>query len=171
MGYFQFKRHYWSHFYLSEYYWRELSQNAGEGGVSTNERLTVVSVFHVLVGWGKAAYCHWDINVVEQDFWRSCNLKKIPGIFNKGWSWPPYRPKLSLLDYFLWGYVMDCCYATRLATLAELKTKIIRIFKEIDVAMLELVIHNFLTRSESYWNGRLAHWKCPALSFHSCCIL
>ncbi len=30
----------------------------------------------------------------------------------------------------------------------ELKTEIIRIFEEIDVTMLELVIHNFLTLLE-----------------------
>ncbi len=40
------------------------------------------------------------------------------------------------------------CYAIKPATLVVLKTEIIRIFKETDVAMLQLIIHNFLTHLE-----------------------
>ncbi len=59
-----------------------------------------------------------------------------PKIFNKGWSWPLYSPDLSPLDYFLWGSVKDCYHTTKPATLAELKTEIIRTFEEIDIAIL-----------------------------------
>ncbi len=55
-------------------------------------------------------------------------------------------PDLSLPDYFLSGYVKNHCYATRPATLGELKTEIICIFVDNDVAMLQLVIRNLLMR-------------------------
>ncbi len=47
----------------------------------------------------------------------------------------------------------------RPATSAELKTEVIRIFEEMAVAMLLLVIHNFLTHSEKVIEMDCRHIK------------
>ncbi len=59
----------------------------------------------------------------------------------------------------------DRCYTTRPATLVELKTEINRIFEESDVAMLELVIRNFLTRLEKVIQMDAGHISCIKFSF------
>ncbi len=64
-------------------------------------------------------------------------------------------------------------YATRPATLVEFKIEIIRTFEKIDVAMLEFVIHNFLTRLEKVIKidgVEGAYRKCPVLSFYLCIL-
>jgi hypothetical protein len=39
-------------------------------------------------------------------------------------AWPPWSPVITLLDFFLWGYVKDKVYATKVAGVEDLKTQI-----------------------------------------------
>ncbi len=65
-----------------------------------------------------------------------------------GWSWPPYSPDLSPLDYFLWGYVKDQCYANRRTTISALRKNITHIFDLLleDPGIFSLVTQNFQRR-------------------------
>jgi hypothetical protein len=37
-------------------------------------------------------------------------------------AWPPQSPDVTPLDFFLWGYVKDKVYATKVTGFADLKT-------------------------------------------------
>jgi hypothetical protein len=39
-------------------------------------------------------------------------------------AWPPRSPDLTLLDFFLWGYIKDLVYQTKVQDVAELRRRI-----------------------------------------------
>jgi hypothetical protein len=39
-------------------------------------------------------------------------------------AWPPHSPDITLLDFFLWGYVKDKVYVTKVTGVEGLKTQI-----------------------------------------------
>lgn len=51
--------------------------------------------------------------------------------------WPPRSPDLSILDFFIWGYIKNNIYKEMPRTIAELKTKITRFSNAIPVVMLQ----------------------------------
>ncbi len=68
----------------------------------------------------------------------------------RGWSWLPYSPDLSPLDYFLWNYVKDRCYANRPTTISALRKNITDIFDSLreDSGIFSMVTRNFRRRLE-----------------------
>ncbi|GFT73399.1 DUF4817 domain-containing protein [Trichonephila clavipes] len=57
-------------------------------------------------------------------------------------NWPPRSCDLTLLDYFLWGYVKSLVYADKPQTLDHLEDNIRRVIADIRPQMLEKVIEN-----------------------------
>jgi hypothetical protein len=51
-------------------------------------------------------------------------------------AWPPRSPDTTPLDFFLWGYVKDKVYATKVTGLEDLKTRIRDIITTINRGML-----------------------------------
>ena len=52
-------------------------------------------------------------------------------------SWPPRSPHITPLNFFLWGYVKDIWYRTKVQDLADLKQRISNAIDTIDEAMLQ----------------------------------
>ncbi|GFV56586.1 putative DD41D transposase [Trichonephila clavipes] len=61
-------------------------------------------------------------------------------------NWPPRSCDLTLLDYFLWGYVKSLVYADEPQTLDHLEDNIRRVIADIRPQMLEKVIENWTSR-------------------------
>jgi hypothetical protein len=61
--------------------------------------------------------------------------------------WPPRSPDLSVCDFFLWGYLKNRVYTTRVRTLDELKQRIQDEIRGIPAEMLQRALWNL--------NGRL----------------
>ncbi|GFW99815.1 uncharacterized protein TNCV_3420441 [Trichonephila clavipes] len=61
-------------------------------------------------------------------------------------NWPPRSCDLTLLDYFLWGYVKSLVYADKPQTLDHLEDSIRRVIADIRPQMLEKVIENWTSR-------------------------
>ncbi|GFX72401.1 uncharacterized protein TNCV_1253551 [Trichonephila clavipes] len=58
-------------------------------------------------------------------------------------NWPPRSCDLTLLDYFLWGYVKLLVYADKTQTLDHLEDNIRRVIANVRPQMLEKVIENW----------------------------
>ncbi|GFX81084.1 uncharacterized protein TNCV_1910771 [Trichonephila clavipes] len=63
-------------------------------------------------------------------------------------NWPPRSCDLTLLDYFLLGYVKSSVYADKPQTLDHLEDNIRRVIADIRPQMLEKVIENWTSRSD-----------------------
>ncbi|GFX39678.1 uncharacterized protein TNCV_2104221 [Trichonephila clavipes] len=61
-------------------------------------------------------------------------------------NWPPRSCDLTLLDYFLWGYVKSLVYADKPQTLDHLEDNIRRVIADIRPQMLEKVIENWTSK-------------------------
>ncbi|GFW08537.1 DUF4817 domain-containing protein [Trichonephila clavipes] len=61
-------------------------------------------------------------------------------------NWPPRSCDLTLLDYFLRGYVKSLVYADKPQTLDHLEDNIRRVIADIRPQMLEKVIENWTSR-------------------------
>ncbi|GFT74166.1 transposase [Trichonephila clavipes] len=61
-------------------------------------------------------------------------------------NWPPRSCDLTLLDYFLRGYVKSLVYADKPQTLDHLENNIRRVIADIRPQMLEKVIENWTSR-------------------------
>ncbi|GFU55083.1 transposable element Tc3 transposase [Trichonephila clavipes] len=61
-------------------------------------------------------------------------------------NWPPRSCDLTLLDYFLWGYVKSSVYADKPQTLDHLEDNIRRVIADIRPQMLGKVIKNWTSR-------------------------
>ncbi|GFW58681.1 transposable element Tc3 transposase [Trichonephila clavipes] len=61
-------------------------------------------------------------------------------------NWTPRSCDLTLLDYFLWGYVQSLVYADKPQTLDHLEDNIRRVIADIRPQMLEKVIENWTSR-------------------------
>jgi len=51
--------------------------------------------------------------------------------------WPPRSPDITPLDFFLWGYVKDIVYRTKIRDINDLKQRITDAIATIDEAMLQ----------------------------------
>jgi hypothetical protein len=51
-------------------------------------------------------------------------------------AWPPQSPVITPLDFFLWGYVKDKVYATKVTGVEDLKTRIRDVITTISRGML-----------------------------------
>jgi len=51
--------------------------------------------------------------------------------------WPPRSPGITLLDFFLWGYVKDKVFSTPVPDITNLKARITDAFATITKDMLE----------------------------------
>jgi hypothetical protein len=51
-------------------------------------------------------------------------------------AWPPRSPDITPLDSFLWGYVKDKVYATKVTVVEDLKTRIRDVITTINRGML-----------------------------------
>jgi len=60
--------------------------------------------------------------------------------------WPPRSPDLSVCDFFLWGYLKNKVYTTRLRTLDELKQRIQDEIHSIPAEMLQRSMRNLNSR-------------------------
>ncbi|GFU60785.1 piggyBac transposable element-derived protein 4 [Trichonephila clavipes] len=69
-------------------------------------------------------------------------------------NWPPRSCDLTLLDYFLWGYVKSLIYADKPQTLGHLEDNIRCVIADIRRQMLEKVIENW-TSSLDYIRASL----------------
>jgi len=52
-------------------------------------------------------------------------------------TWPPRSPDITLLDFFLWGYVKDKVFSTPVPDITNLKARITDVFATITEDMLE----------------------------------
>jgi len=64
-------------------------------------------------------------------------------------NWPPRSCDITVLDFFLWGYVKSKVYMDKPATIEALEANITRVIDQIPLEMLERVIEN--------WNFRMDH--------------
>ena len=69
-------------------------------------------------------------------------------------NWPSRFPDLSVLDFFLWGYLKEKVFSTRKETFAELQTSIHDEIAEIPRDMLANVMDSFLSRLDSCEENR-----------------
>ncbi len=60
--------------------------------------------------------------------------------------WPPHSPHLSLLDFFLRGYLKNCVYMTTPLNLEELKGNIAQEMENVDQKTLKPVFLNLVKR-------------------------
>ncbi len=68
-------------------------------------------------------------------------------IFKNGYyCWPPQSLDLNACDYFLWGYLKQRVYATKVASLEELKVRIQTEIVGIQKSMLKKVFESFEKR-------------------------
>ena len=77
---------------------------------------------------------HWSLNV------RQFLDEKFPGRWvgrDGPIPWPPRSPDLTPLDFFLWGFVKDQVYRTKVTDLQDLKTRIRNAFELVTVELLE----------------------------------
>ncbi|GBM93998.1 hypothetical protein AVEN_219767-1 [Araneus ventricosus] len=51
-------------------------------------------------------------------------------------AWPPRSPDLTQLDFFLWGYVKDKVFASKITDITQLKTRIIEVIENTSQSML-----------------------------------
>ena len=51
--------------------------------------------------------------------------------------WPPRSPDTTPLDFFLWGYVKDIVYPTKVRDMTDLRQRISNAIAAIDEAMLQ----------------------------------
>ena len=56
---------------------------------------------------------------------------------NRPENWPPRSCDLTLLDYFLWGYVKSLVYVDKPQSIDALEANITRVIKSIPADMLE----------------------------------
>ena len=64
------------------------------------------------------------------------------------YAWTPHSPDLSLLDFYLWGFLKDRAYKPSPTTLKELNANIRREIKGINNETCIPVIDNFKTRCD-----------------------
>ncbi|GFU70542.1 uncharacterized protein TNCV_2511981 [Trichonephila clavipes] len=72
-------------------------------------------------------------------------------------NWPPRSCDLTMLDYFLWGYVKTFIYADKPQTLDHLEDNIRRVIADIRPQMLEKVIENWTSRLDYIRASRGSH--------------
>ncbi|GFW60728.1 DUF4817 domain-containing protein [Trichonephila clavipes] len=72
-------------------------------------------------------------------------------------NWPPRSCDLTLLDYFLWGYVKSLVYADKPQTLDHLEDNIRRLIADRRPQMLEKVIENWTSRLDYIRASRGSH--------------
>ncbi|GFW83799.1 uncharacterized protein TNCV_669121 [Trichonephila clavipes] len=72
-------------------------------------------------------------------------------------NWPPRSCDLTLLDYFLWGYVKSLVYADKPQTLDHLEDNIRCFIADIRPQMLEKVIENWTSRLDYIRASRGRH--------------
>ncbi|GFX38263.1 putative LOC100569746 [Trichonephila clavipes] len=82
-------------------------------------------------------------------------------------NWPPRSCDLTLLDYFLWGYVKSLVYADKPQTLVHLEDNIRRVIADIRPQMLEKVIENWTSRLDYIRASRGSHM--PEILFKMQC--
>ena len=51
--------------------------------------------------------------------------------------WPPRSPDITPLDFFLWGYVKNIVYLTKVRDMTDLRQRISNAIAAIDEAMLQ----------------------------------
>lgn len=72
-------------------------------------------------------------------------------------NWPPRSCDLTLLDFFLWGFLKSKVYANNPQTIAELKAAIRRHIDEIRPHICHHVIQNFVKRADTCRRGLGGH--------------
>ncbi|GFT51468.1 transposable element Tcb1 transposase [Trichonephila clavipes] len=72
-------------------------------------------------------------------------------------NWPPRSCDLTLVNYFLWGYVKSLVYADKPQTLHHLEDNIRRVIADIRPQMLEKVIENWTSRFDYIRGIRGSH--------------
>lgn len=72
-------------------------------------------------------------------------------------NWPLRSCDLTLLDFFLWGYVKSQVYANKPATIADLENNVIRVIGEIEANLCARVIQNWTSRMTACKRSRGGH--------------
>ena len=68
------------------------------------------------------------------------------GLGSQTQEWPPRSPDLTLLDFFLWGYVKEKVYKTEPTTIENMQQRIRNVFRSITPTVLNRVRNNFQNR-------------------------
>ncbi|GFW39312.1 putative DD41D transposase [Trichonephila clavipes] len=89
------------------------------------------------------AICHTARATIDlsKDTFGDCLISRFGPV-----NWPPRSCDLTLLDYFLWGYVKSLVYADKPQTLDHFEDNIHCVIADIRPQMLEKVIENWTSR-------------------------
>lgn len=71
--------------------------------------------------------------------------------------WPGRSCDLTPLDFFLWGFLKEKVYANNPRTVSKLKHEIRRVIDEIEPALCQNVIENFVKRINVCRQSRGGH--------------
>ena len=77
-------------------------------------------------------------------------------------EWPARSPDLSPLDFFLWGYIKDKVYQTRLKSIDELKRAVLREIRKLDGQkdLLKRVCASVTARADQCIDNGGGHFEC-----------
>ena len=84
----------------------------------------------------------WSFNIgvwMFEIFW-------IKQIKSPNLSWPPCSPDLTLMDFFLWGYIKSCLYTTPMRDLGELRERILAALQSLTAETIARVIVSYQCR-------------------------
>jgi hypothetical protein len=70
-------------------------------------------------------------------------------------AWPPRSPDLTPLDFFLWGYIKDLVYQTKVQDVAELRRRITAACETVTPVMLQEVEYHL----NIFWATKGAHME------------
>ena len=82
-------------------------------------------------------------------------------LISKGaeFQWAPHSPDLSVLDFFLWGYVKSEIYKESPQDIPQLKDAITNFMDTIPADMCARAIGNFRARAEEYIRRSGGHFE------------
>ncbi|GFV72398.1 putative DD41D transposase [Trichonephila clavipes] len=149
---FSDEAHFWMNGYVNKQncrIWNEANPQVYVEKPLHPEKLTVWCAL-----WADGARCHTARAAIDllKDTFADRLISRFGSV-----NWPPRSWDLTLLDYFLWGYVKSLVYADKPQTLDHLEDNIQSVIADIRPQMLEKVIENWTSRLDYIRASRGRH--------------